>query len=51
MLGDTFSPQIIGAISGVSNLRVGLGLTLVTLILSGVLLFLGARFAPQLEPE
>lgn len=49
MLGDTFSPQIIGAISGVSNLRLGLGLTLVTLILSGVLLFLGARFAPRLE--
>ena len=48
-LGDTFSPQIIGAISGVSNLRVGLGLTLVTLILSGVLLFLGARFAPRLN--
>jgi len=48
-LGDTFSPQIIGAISGVSNLRIGLGLTLVTLILSGVLLFAGARFAPPLS--
>ena len=48
-LGDTFSPQIIGAISGVSNLRIGLGLTLVTLILSGILLFFGARFAPRLE--
>jgi MFS transporter, Spinster family, sphingosine-1-phosphate transporter len=48
-LGDTFSPQIIGAISGVSNLRIGLGLTLVTLILSGTLLFFGARFAPRLE--
>ena len=50
-LGDTFSPQIIGAISGVSNLRIGLGLTLVTLILSGGLLFFGARFAPRLERE
>jgi MFS transporter, Spinster family, sphingosine-1-phosphate transporter len=50
-LGDTFSPQIIGAISGVSNLRVGLGLTLITLILSGVLLFMGARFAPRLKME
>ena len=48
-LGDTFSPQIIGAISGVSNLRIGLGLTLVTLILSGMLLFFGARYAPRLE--
>jgi hypothetical protein len=51
MLGDTFSPQIIGAISGVANLRVGLGLTLITLVLSGVLLFAGARFAPQLEKD
>jgi MFS transporter, Spinster family, sphingosine-1-phosphate transporter len=49
MLGDTFSPQIIGAISGVANLRVGLGLTLITLVLSGMLLFAGARFAPVLE--
>jgi predicted MFS family arabinose efflux permease len=50
-LGDTFSPQIIGHISGManSNLRIGLGLTLVTLILSGMLLFVGARFAPRLE--
>jgi len=49
-LGDTFSPQIIGHISGManSNLRIGLGLTLVTLVISGVLLFLGARFAPRL---
>jgi MFS family permease len=49
MLGDTFSPTIIGMISDLSNLRIGLGLTLVTLILSGVLLFAGARFAPRLE--
>lgn len=48
-LGDTFSPSIIGAISDVSNLRIGLGLTLVTLILSGILLFVGARFAPKLD--
>ncbi len=52
MLGDTFSPQIIGAISDRSNMRLGLGLTLVTLILSGILLFAGARFAPKLSrPE
>lgn len=49
MLGDTFSPQIIGALSGISNLRTGLGLTLVTLLISGALLFTGARFAPRLE--
>jgi MFS transporter, Spinster family, sphingosine-1-phosphate transporter len=49
MLGDTFSPTIIGRIADASSLRVGLGLTLATLILSGVLLFAGARFAPVLE--
>ena len=53
MLGDTFSPQIIGAISGWAakdgGLRTGLGLTLMTMIVSGVLLFAGARFAPRLE--
>jgi len=49
LLGDTFSPQIIGAISGKTDLRMGLGVTLVTLVLSGVLLFFGARFAPGLE--
>jgi MFS family permease len=50
-LGDTFSPQIIGAISDRSDMRMGLGLTLVTLIVSGVLLFAGARFAPEIRPE
>jgi MFS family permease len=47
--GDTFSPTIIGAISDHSNLRIGLGATLVTLIVSCVILRSGARFAPPLE--
>ncbi len=51
LLGDAPSPKIIGMISDHANLRLGLGLTLVTLVLSGVLLFFGARFAPVLEPE
>jgi MFS family permease len=50
MLGDSFSPQIIGKISDRSSLRAGLGLTLATLVVSGILLFTGARFAPALEP-
>lgn len=47
--GDTFSPQIIGAISDRSNLRIGLGATLVSLIISCTILWIGSRFAPQLE--
>jgi len=50
-LGDTFSPQIIGAISDRSNMRLGLGITLITLVLSGILLFAGARFAPRLDGD
>lgn len=50
MLGDTFSPQIIGAVGDRTNLRLGLGLTLITLLVSGTLLFTGARFAPKLAP-
>lgn len=47
--GDTFSPQIIGAISDRSNLRIALGTTLIFLVLSGMILRIGARFAPPLE--
>jgi len=47
--GDTFSPQIIGAISDHSNLSIGLGATLTTLVFSCILLRVGARFAPPLE--
>jgi len=51
--GDTFSPQIIGAISDRSTLRIGLGATLVFLVISCLILWNGARFAPPLrgEPE
>lgn len=47
--GDTFSPAIIGAISDRSNLSMGLGSTLVTLVLSSVILLAGARYAPPLD--
>jgi MFS family permease len=49
--GDTFSPQIIGAISDRSTLRIGLGSTLVSLVMSCVILFAGSRFAPLLSEE
>jgi len=47
--GDTFSPQIIGAISDRSNLGIGLGSTLILLIVSCVILWKGARHAPMME--
>jgi sugar phosphate permease len=46
--GDTFSPQIIGAISDHSNLSIGLDATLVFLVISCTILWTGARFAPLL---
>ena len=46
--GDTFSPQIIGAISDRTNLSTALGVTLIFLVISGVILLAGARFAPPL---
>ncbi|HET7104859.1 MAG TPA: MFS transporter, partial [Terracidiphilus sp.] len=48
--GDTFSPTIIGAISDRSgSLRIGLGVTLVALIVSCIILWAGSRVAPPLE--
>jgi MFS transporter, Spinster family, sphingosine-1-phosphate transporter len=48
--GDTFSPTIIGAISDrVNSLRIGLGATLIFLVISCVILRAGARVAPALE--
>jgi MFS transporter, Spinster family, sphingosine-1-phosphate transporter len=48
--GDTFSPTIIGAISDrTQSLRLGLGATLIFLVISCVILRAGARFAPPLD--
>ena len=47
--GDTFSPQIIGAISDHSNLSIGLGATLIFLVISALILRAGVRHAPPLE--
>ena len=46
--GDTFSPTIIGSISDHSNLRLALGSTLIFLVISCLILRMGARFAPPL---
>ena len=47
--GDTFSPVIIGAISDRSNLHIGLGATLIFLVISCCILWAGSRVAPLLE--
>lgn len=51
LLGDAFSPTLIGKVSDMTNLRIGLSITLVTLVLSGVILFAGAGYAPMLAQE
>jgi len=48
-LGDTPSPRLIGMVSDHSTLATGLGLTLVTMLIATVLLFLGARTTNPLE--
>jgi MFS transporter, Spinster family, sphingosine-1-phosphate transporter len=50
-LGDASSPTIIGAISDRSNLAVGLGATLIALLLASAIFFVGARFAKPLSHE
>lgn len=43
-LGDTPSPKLIGIVSDASTLSLGLGLTLVTMLVAAILLFIGARY-------
>ncbi len=50
-LGDAISPRIIGAVSDRSTLNLGLGSTLITLLLAAVIFFIGARYAPPLTEE
>ena len=49
--GDTFSPAIIGAVSDRSTLRIGLGSTIIFLLISSIILFTGSRFAPVLAED
>jgi MFS transporter, Spinster family, sphingosine-1-phosphate transporter len=49
--GDTFSPQIIGYISDRTNLSIGLGTTLIAMVVSCILLRAGARFAPRFDKK
>jgi MFS family permease len=50
LLGDAFSPTLIGAISDKTNLRTGFMAAVVATGISAAVLFYGMRFAPEL-PE
>ncbi len=50
VFGDAFSPKLIGIMSDRSNLRWGLGITLITMLVGAVIFFVGAGFAPPLDP-
>jgi MFS transporter, Spinster family, sphingosine-1-phosphate transporter len=50
-LGDAFSPHLIGRVSDATNLRIGMSITMITLALSGIILFAGARYAPPLAEK
>jgi MFS transporter, Spinster family, sphingosine-1-phosphate transporter len=48
-LGDAISPPIIGAVSDRSTLNLGLGSTLITMVLAAIIFYVGSRYAPQLQ--
>ena len=51
LLGDAFSPTLIGYISDKSNLQMGLMAMIVAVALSAAVLFYGMRFAPKMKIE
>ncbi len=48
-LGDAISPPIIGAVSDRSTLNIGLGSTLITMLMASVIFYFGSRYAPPLH--
>jgi len=51
LLGDAFSPTLIGYISDRTNLQTGFLAMIVAVALSGAVLVYGMRFAPELPAE
>ena len=51
LLGDAFSPTLIGYISDRTNLQMGMVAMIVAVALSGAILVYGMKFAPHLPPE
>ncbi len=48
-LGDAISPPIIGAVSDHSTLNLGLGSTLITMLMASAIFYFGSRYAPPLR--
>jgi hypothetical protein len=48
-LGDAISPPIIGAVSDRSNLNIGLGSTLITMLIASAIFSFGSRYARPLN--
>lgn len=46
-LGDAPSPRLIGYISDISDLRIGLAASTIALLIAAISMFYGARFAPK----
>jgi len=51
LLGDAFSPTLIGYISDHSNLQMGMAAMIGAVVLSGVILLYGMKYAPHLPAE
>jgi MFS family permease len=51
LLGDAFSPTLIGYISDRTNLQIAMITMIVAIAISGIVLLYGMRFAPELPPE
>lgn len=51
LLGDAFSPTLIGYVSDRSNLQTGLSSMVVAVALSAAVLFYGMRFAPRISTQ
>jgi len=49
VFGDMFSPKLIGVVSDHWNLRLGLGVTVITFVLGAAIFWWGAQFAPVLH--
>ena len=51
VFGDMPSSWVIGIVSDKTNLRLGLGITIISMAVGAVIFFIGAKYAPELHHE